>query len=246
MRDTRFEPLPNDPMARIKRYIYDLTWGVLTKTWGESLYPFRITDKDEILLSYDTRTNDLRDYQKNVWDFDVPSVNILVALGYLLQRRTDMYHLSNKAFQLIEEPLSAKIFISYMHEESSAAALLIKYRLQALNPTLNIFMDYTGLTHGSIEGWQSRLEKAVKECDYFICLTTNKSLQSNTIQDEIQWALDSDKERKIIPIWHNHFERPTGVSEWLERYLNIQAIVIKIEDAAAYDTATDQLLNYFR
>lgn len=242
--DPRYDPLPDDVLQRIKRFARDLAWGALYEKWGVE---FRIEGSESLItvLSFPQTANDFRNYIEVVWKRNCPSLELLAVMDYLDESENG-YAVTQKSFNLLDQPLPTKVFISYMHAQSSALALLIRYRLQAINPATDIFMDYIGLTHGTVEGWRSRLETAVRKSEWVICLTTNDSIKSETIRDEIQWALEDEK-RRIIPVWHNGFIRPSNVSEaWLEKFLNIQAIPVKTEDAASYDIAVDELLSYFR
>jgi len=246
MGDPRFDlPLPDDPMERVRRLARDMAWGAINEKWGVA-FEILMDYGKEIVDSLDLGQRDWLDYLTKTWSESKPPFQILAILGYL-SRGNNRYVITARAFQLLEQPLPATFFISYMHKTSSAFALLIKARLQMLNPINDVFIDYAGIPIGTTESWEAFLEKAVKERDNFICLVTPESLDRPNIQKEIQWALGTN--RNIVPIWHSGFTLPENLDaleDWRRKFLNINAIPVVEEKAAAYDSAIDRLVERFR
>jgi hypothetical protein len=234
-------PPPDDSLERIHTLARDLAWGAINKMWGAVI---SVTPHGVFWLGYSSESSErIEAYLESKWRGNPPSPDFLIAFGYLAFKKeanygTD-YLLTEKAFQLLEKPISTKAFISYNRAESSAFALLILARLKAAG--IDVFLDLTGLTPG--EDWRERLENEVKTREHFICLVGPQTLASSYMRDEIAWALESG--RHTIPIWHNEFRLNMGDHSELANFLNKNAIIVENENAKAYNNAVIELLNYF-
>lgn len=234
-------PLPNDPLERIHTLARDLAWGAAYKMWSAVI---SATPHGVFWIGTNSEHSErIEAYLEKKWHGNPPSPDFLIAFGYLAFKNeanygTD-YLLTEKAFQLLEKPISTKAFISYNRAESSAFALLILARLKAAG--VDAFLDLTGLTPG--EDWRIRLENEVKTREHFICLVGPQTLASPYARDEISWALESG--RHTLPIWHNGFQLNAGDHTELANFLNKNAIIVENENAKAYNNAVIELLNYF-
>ena len=151
-----------------------------------------------------------------------------------LPRINFSYVLSPKALKLLEKPdIQHKIFVSYKQSESSAFAMLVEARLKYFNPEIEIFMDK------SIKGgerWPSRIQNAIEECDYFICIFGPQTPKSKGVRDELDLALKCNKQ--ILLLTHRGYkELPNGLSE-IQRC----AEILK-ENADGYETAILKLFS---
>jgi len=234
-------PPPNDPLECIHTLARDLAWGAVQKMWSVVI---SVTPHGAFWIGTSSENSEkIESYIAHKWRDNPPSADFLIAFGYLAFKNeanygTD-YLLTEKAFHLLEQPISTRVFISYNRAESSAFALLILARLKSVH--IDAFLDLTGLTPG--EDWRKRLEKEVKTRDHFICLVGPQTLASPYARDEIAWALESS--RHTIPIWHNGFRLNPGELLELNNFLNKNAIIVENENAKAYNNAVVELLNYF-
>jgi len=127
------------------------------------------------------------------------------------------------------------VFISYKQDQSSALALLIEARLKLQDSNINVFIDKL-LQPG--DDWEQRLEETVRQSRYFICLVGKNTLESETVQKEIQWAHDAGC--IIISICHNSYTIDGNLPIELK---GKQAIIIAQESAKHYESAISDLLN---
>ncbi len=235
-------PVPEDPLLRIRRLARDLAYGVLHGTWD----PYLQVSPGENQDDWDRakgQENPLQTYMVATWQGQSPRAHLLRALGYLHLEESDRFHayytLTPKAYELLDTPLHASIFISYHRRESSAFALLLLARLKAAG--LDAFLDLKDLTPG--DDWHSRLEQEIKTRQHFICLIGPASLESPYVREEIQWALDGN--RRTIPVCHGGFRPEQNRYPELDPFLKRNAILVENENARAYNNAVLELLNYF-
>lgn len=171
-------------------------------------------------------------------------LDILLAHEYFIRTASNQLpKLTIKAFDLVEEVEPYNIFISYRRLDSSALALLVLARLKEHN--LAPFVDMALEAGGN---WHADLEDRIKECDYFIILLGEHTLESDMTVKEIGWAVDAN--RTIIPIWHSGFDIRSQKWETIPRYVKdaiqqTNAIPVPDESASGYNTAIVQLLNRF-
>ncbi len=246
------DPVPDDPIQRVHAFARDLAYGALVSKWESVLY-FRIGENEDF-----PGKDSISSYLGEKWKNEKPPrMSTLVSFGYatvipprppeLGQHRSPLdvggakYSLTEKAFALLKQPAPASIFISYSRRESSAFALLILARFKAID--LEPFLDIRDISPG--DDWHAELEQEVQQRENFICLIGPHTLESPYVRKEIEWALDAGV--RTIPIWHNGFRYDESINPdpELQNFLKRHAIVVEKEDAKAYQSAIDELLNYF-
>jgi len=242
MYDPRLEPIPTDPVAQIRAFVRDLAYGALVKDWSTEFIVARYgASRDEEWVTIGPGSFDSMEQK---WQHVYPRVSFLLVFGYVVSISEDGYRLTNKAFELLEQPSAASIFISYRRSESSLFALLLVARLKAVG--LDPFLDMQNIEPG--EEWRERLEQEVRRRPYFVCLISPITLQSQYVRQEISWAEQAGV--KIIPMWHNGYN-DTLLSEDRKQYpelgdfLQINAIQVRREDVEEYNNAVLRLLNHF-
>lgn len=224
------QPVPNDPIARVHAYARDLAWGVKNKLWDNTFNNFG--GKTLMPPSYGLEFVDFL----NKWRDHAPDIDQLTDTGYLTIGRST-HHLTEKAFQLLEEKKSEKslqVFIAYKHSESTGFASFLEEGLENSDLTIEVFTDKK-IPLG--DKWRERLAQAVRECDVFICLFGVKTLESEYVRDEIEWALDSN--RRFIPILHNGYR---GEGDYAELLSETQGPPVYEESAKAYEFTLIDLL----
>lgn len=232
----RLAPTKDQPVLRVKEYARDLAYGALMGWWNAEL-PQSLTKGDALL-----------DLHKTKWKDDPPHWDLLVSFGYLVEpggpgaRR---YILTPKSYELLETiARKTSVFISYGRKKSSAFALAIKYKLLSLGVTVFLDMD---IELG--DNWHARLERKIKECDYFVILLVPEVLGSQTLRKEIFWAKGSN--RICIPIWHSNFSASSEIdprsdlSADLKEYIGRKnaCIIDGDESALKYHEAIEKLIN---
>jgi hypothetical protein len=227
------EPVPIDVFQRVQAFARDLAYGVSQGFWHSKLY-WNSLHNPEI-------SNTSKLYAHHLgpkWENQIPSDYLLLSFGYLTLFSTEggspVYLLTEKTFSLLERPSRPPdIFISYRRSESSALALLIEARLKlAGNP--NPFLD-KNLAVG--QEWQEQLRERIYNSRYFICLIGEKTLESQQVQQEIQWAIEAGC--TIISIWHGSRINAETPAFLRDRH----AIIIKDDGALDYEVAINQMLN---
>lgn len=226
-------PLPKDPVQRLHRYAYDLAWGAVNEIWDAQLGYFRGE------LVGDTP----RQYAQEVWNNAPPSLGLMMALGYVHVVREGnpiLVQLTDKAFELLNQPPPVSIFISYSRSVSSALALFIwsELRVDGFTP----FLDIRGIDPG--DEWYSLLERRVKGSNIFIACIGPKTLESEYCQQEIRWALETEGTR-IIPVLHGGFI-PEDIPGSIFPELQLKNVIYIPEDKAGpIYTGMEQLRSVF-
>jgi hypothetical protein len=247
------EPIPRDPIDQIHAFAKDLAFGAIGKKWGAE---FLITEDGREERWINPQNGNTLHEINYKWTKEgqnrMITCGILISFGYLERvtqeirytRHKVTHRLTERAFELLNQPASSSIFISYRRSESSAFALLVLARLKAMR--LNPFMD---LNIKAGTDWHARIKDEVVNRDYFICLIGPTSLESRYVVQELLWALEANTE--VIPIWHNGFNDQMLVrfqkeyEQKLAKFFAKQAIRVEEESPLAYDGAIIQLFNHF-
>ncbi len=239
------QPAPDDPIARVHAFAYDLAWGVAHGLWGIGFRTLRAGGREMEWLSLspgDAQTH-LHSLRLGKWNGEFPESDILQSFGYFESNdsvRPVQYQpaflLTQRAFALLEEKTSAvslKVFISHKQDESSEFASLIEARLEVVISGIKVFVD-KDIKGGDV--WLERIEQEIRSSDVFICLFGPTTPDSLMVQKEINWALETLSCR-IIPIWHHGY---TGDGFPTELHA-FQRIEVSKENAEGYRTAIQQL-----
>jgi hypothetical protein len=239
--------LSENPTQRITAFARDLAEGSLHDLWTPKFAVFSERFVETYWQSYKDfppgETIAIDRYMIEKWQDKPPSAELLRSFGYFEEvdhsERRDRYTyiLTDKAFQLLQQPIPTSIFISYSRKQSSAFALLLVARLQMVG--LDPFLDLKDLAPG--DQWHARLESEVTSRQHFICILAPGTLDSPYVRQEIKWAVDNGK--RTIPIWHNSFR--SSEDNELKDFLNSNAIIVENENVKAYNNAVLELLNYF-
>ncbi len=230
-------PLPSSPMARMRLFAKEVAMGCLEGLWPVADF---------------LREQNYYRYKIDRWVDSAPDEALLIQNGYFSRTSQsapgstgltfNTIRIEKPAFDLIEEVEPSEIFISYRRKDSSALALLVLARLKAAG--LNPFLDLS-IQPGA--NWHAHLRDQIATRDYFVLLIGQETLASPYVQQEIQWALETDA--AILPIWHNEFEYRSGVIELppeIDRLLtSTHTIRVLEESALAYNNAIVELLNRF-
>lgn len=105
----------------------------------------------------------------------------------------------------------SKIFISYSHQNKEVCNHIAAMMEQS--GKLTVWYD-KGLIPG--EEYRSRIASQIKEADYFIVLLSEKSISSDWVLDEVEYAKKLRK--KILPIWIEAVDLPENLDMILQRY----------------------------
>jgi hypothetical protein len=260
--DPRWDDPPDDPVGQIAAFAKDLAYGVVVNDWPMVL----VNQRSRVNIAENEK---YQDYAERKWaNYPTPTFDVLIGFGYVqvvqeeyevleppplgagsghlpgYRRRLDpSLILTNRAFELLKQPTSTSIFISYRRRESSALALLLlaRFKLIGLAPFLDMNIEPGN-------DWHAQLENEVKTRDHFVCLVGPRTLKSKYVRQEIQWAVEAGK--RVIPIWHNRFDDANLISVQaqypeLAVFFERQAIRVEQETPLAYDNAVTQLLNRF-
>src|SRR5690606_6868866 len=87
-----------------------------------------------------------------------------------------------------------KIFFSYSRADGSDFALRLALDLKKQG--FSVWIDQQDIRAGS--EWDLEIEKALETCDCLLFIETEKSVISNNVLDEVNYALEQDK--KVIPL----------------------------------------------
>jgi hypothetical protein len=227
------EPAPDDATARVHRYARDLAWGAVNDYWDAS-HADRGFPWGESATQPIERRDQLAEWKTRVWNDQLPSLVLLEAFDYLRTANSE-WKLTPKAFALLDKPLTApSVFISYRRRASSAFGLLLVARLKAVG-VQNPFIDMN-IQPG--DEWHAQLESIVRASRYFILLIGDGTLESDYVQQEIGWALDTPN-MVIIPVLHDGL----GQSALPPDLASKQAVVVERESAEYYELAVVKVLN---
>lgn len=191
-------PFPDDPMQRVRRLARDLAWGALHGLWQPRFMIYEEHAWGNAWLFHPG--DNYGDYHKK-WDEHFPEVYLLEALGYLAKTAEADWLLSDKAFKLLEEDRPEAIFVSYRRSVSSALAMLMaaELRVEGFRP----FLDIRSIALG--DEWHTILESRVRQSNIFIPVIGPTTLESDYVKEEVEWALENEAARRIIPIVHGGF-----------------------------------------
>lgn len=104
-----------------------------------------------------------------------------------------------------------QLFISYSHADRAVCQEIAR-ALDALEK-LNLWYDKS-LVPG--EEYRKRIAARIQEADYFVVLLSGRSVQSEWVLDELEYAKSCRK--KIIPVWIEPVELPPEFEMILQRY----------------------------
>ncbi len=191
-------PVPDDPVQRVRRLARDLAWGALHGLWQPR---FMIYEEHAWGHAWLFHPGDGFDGYVKMWGDNLPEIYLLEALGYLAKTAESDWLLSDKAFKLIEEDRPEAIFVSYRRSVSSALAMLIaaELRVEGFRP----FLDIRSIALG--DEWHAILESRVRQSNIFIPVIGPTTLESDYVKEEVEWALENETARRIIPIVHAGF-----------------------------------------
>ncbi len=254
MHDPRFDPLPDYPLQRLERLARDLAWGVYYHIWNDEFYfsrnAFKFDRKSKI------PREEVKEYFSNVWNFEYPPPFLLEKFNYMNVNRLDenswVGQLTLKSYELLDIQSFASAFISYRRVESSAFALLIISQMKAmgLTPFLDMNPDPTDGVNYLRPGskWKQEIEAAIDNRNTFVVIVGPKTFQDESyVITELQYAIQ--KEKIILPIWHNSFNIDKHLPSGLEDIKNVidtsSAIVIEKENPQQYTGAIQVLLSHF-
>lgn len=109
------------------------------------------------------------------------------------------------------ETVKNQVFISYSHQNRDVCASIAT----AMERTGEISVWYDkGLIPG--EEYRKRIASAIRHADYFVVLLSEKSVCSEWVLDEVEYAKKLRK--KILPIWIEEVELPENLDMILQRY----------------------------
>jgi serine/threonine protein kinase len=106
-----------------------------------------------------------------------------------------------------------RIFISYQRDPSSGWAVHFASELERKHE-ITAFVD-TRRVDSSAQ-FPTRLKNAIHDCDVFVCLLSNTTLQSKWVQEEIRLAFENGK--PMIPVFQEGYS-PPGPSEHFEPHI---------------------------
>lgn len=236
---------PADPIDRVRHFARDLAYGALVGNWSTELRVWFGEEKPQ--FAGQAGGEALTELTANKWGGEIPGFDLLQILGYVTiepnsQNRIAFFKLTEKAFDLLEEPPSPpSVFISYGRKQSSAFGLLIEARLNQVG--VRAFIDRS-IDPGA--AWHQHLTQTVKNSAVLVALLAPGTLNSPYVREELQWALDSNL--RAIPLWHNNFffdrEQILDCPPWLESFVTSKhAIRVVEESAEGYHDAVEKLIN---
>jgi serine/threonine protein kinase len=107
-------------------------------------------------------------------------------------------------------PGPPRVFISYQRDTSAGWAVLFSRELEQKHG-ISAFVDTQRLD--SAIRFPVKLTRAIKECDVFVCLLSDKTLHSQWVREEIKLAWENNK--PMVPVFQESYEQPAA-SEKLE------------------------------
>lgn len=250
------QQVPEDKMQQVEHFARDYAYCVLNELCEPSIVASTSLDGVERWDGWGSGS--FFEHTKDKWKSH-PSIWVLTVLGYFEETKQGRFTITDKAFKLLENPITIPtIFISYGHEQSSALALLIEARLKYADSQIGVFIDKS-ITPG--DEWHAHLQEQVEASEYLVCLLgqsltqdndgnviTKTTIASPYVRQEIQWALDAKK--TIIFICHDGYHLPSEQGELDEKTWEIiqalstkQGIFVDAESAEEYEFAVNKLLN---
>jgi len=109
-----------------------------------------------------------------------------------------------------------RIFVSYRREADAGWAALFANQLST-HHGLDVFVDRHRVD--SARQVPEKIESAIRECDFFVCLLARSTLESAWVREEIRIADAAGK--PMIPVVQEGFRRPAPwpLPAWLRRFL---------------------------
>jgi serine/threonine protein kinase len=109
-----------------------------------------------------------------------------------------------------------RVFVSYRREADAGWAALFAEKLSTQHG-LDVFVDRHRID--SARQVPEKIESAIRECDFFVCLLARSTLESAWVREEIRIADASGK--SMIPVVHEGFRRPTAwpAPAWLKGFI---------------------------
>lgn len=121
----------------------------------------------------------------------------------------------------------ALVFVSYSRQDEDFVSQLI-IRLKENN--IPVWVDTQDIETGN--PWDLVIEEALNKATHILVVLSRAAVSSQTVRDEINWALDEDK--KVVPILINHCTRPL-------RIRSIQYIDFTEDQSVAFEELMRQL-----
>ncbi len=220
--DPRFDQLPTNPVEYLHRLAHDLAWGKHHGLWSDYI---RLNQVGRFQWEIAAREFEveLKNYLDKCWNGKLPDPYMLVTYGYLEDIMQEggsvyLYRLTVSALQLPEQKPHVPIFISYSRSQSSSLALLLlaRFKEHNMSPFLDMHPDREDLPLGS--DWEAQIKTQIQNSDSIIVLIGPKTLNSENVIKELNWAREFEK--KIIPIWHR-INEPTEYSDKLSEELKL-------------------------
>ncbi len=233
------DELPTDPVDRIHRLARDLAWGALNNLWDAQLE----TRRGAIVAARNVRGGILSEYLHR-WGDMLPSTTLLGAFGYMTEDTAQsasgatitVGSLTMAAFALLKHPArTPEVYISYHPAQSSALALLLLARLQITG----VKNPYVDMNRNPGDALHMEQEARVRGSDFVVCLLAPGTLDSDYVQAEVHWGLDSEG-TNVIPVWHNRFAPQHDYPQALALR---NAIRVEEENATAYNDAIIRVIN---
>lgn len=106
--------------------------------------------------------------------------------------------------------IKKKVFISYSHEDASVAK---EFAVMLSLYGFDIWMDVKDIENG--EHYTTKILEGIKSSDLYVVFLSQKSIKSNWVEAEIDFALKEKIENKrlrIVPVLLEDVEIPIGVS----------------------------------
>ncbi len=108
-----------------------------------------------------------------------------------------------------------RVFVSYRREADAGWAALFANQLSA-HHGLDVFVDRHRVD--SARQVPEKIEAAIRDCDFFVCLLARTTLESAWVREEIRIADAANK--PMIPVVQEGFRRPASspIPPWLRRF----------------------------
>jgi serine/threonine protein kinase len=124
--------------------------------------------------------------------------------------------------QRIERERKLRVFLSYRRQQSSGWAAFFADKL-AERHGLEVFVDRQRVDKAG-DRVPEKIQRAIADCDCFVCLIANQTLKSAWVLDEIRLAVAAGK--PMIPVVEESFKKPkgSGLPEHVESLLNCEEV----------------------